>query len=68
MRRFSFIGILTVLVLFVYFYRTLGKFRKSIIAALLAALVFSSMPSESEAKGTDAFTTQQQTPRIEREE
>lgn len=66
MRRFSLIGILTFLGLFVYFYKTSGKFRKSIIAALLATLVFSSVPLESEAKGTDAFTTQQQTTRIER--
>jgi hypothetical protein len=54
------IGILTFLSLFVYFYKTSGKFRKSICAALVAAFVLASGPLESEAKGADAFTPQQQ--------
>ena len=66
MRRFSLIGILTFLGLFVYFYKTSGNFRKSIMSALVAAFILASGPLESEAKGTDAFTTQQQTTRIER--
>ena len=57
---------LTFLGMFFYFYRKSGKFRKSIIAALLAASVFSSVPLESEAKGTDAFTPQQQTTHSQR--
>jgi len=66
MRRFSLIGILTFLGLFVYFYKTSGKFRKSIMSALVAAFILASGSLESEAKGADAFTTQQQTTRIER--
>ena len=50
MRRFSFIGILTFLGLFVYFYKTSGKFRKSITTALFVAFMLSSGPLESEAK------------------
>jgi len=66
MRRFSLIGILTFLGLFVYFYKTSGKFRKSIMSALVAAFVFASGPLESEAKGADAFTCQPETTRASR--
>lgn len=66
MRRFSLIRILTFLGLFVYFQKTLGKFRKSIISALVAVFILASGPLESEAKGVDAFTPQHQTPHSQR--
>jgi hypothetical protein len=57
---------LTFVGLFFYFYRKSGKFRQSIIAALLAALVLSSGPLDSEAKGADAFTSQPEMTRASR--
>ena len=56
----------TFLGLFFYFYIKSGNFRKSIIAAFLAALVLSSGPLESEAKDADAFSPQQQTTHSQR--
>jgi len=52
--------------MFFYFYRKSGKFRKSIIAALLAVLVLSSGPLESEAKDANAFTSQPEMTRASR--
>lgn len=57
-RKLSFIGILTFLVLFFYFYKTSGKFRQSIIAAFAAVIFYSSAHSTGEADG--AFTQQNQ--------
>ena len=48
---FTFLG------LFIYLYRSSGKFRKSIASALLAALVLFSWSAESTAKGVDGFST-----------
>jgi hypothetical protein len=61
MRKFSLIGILTFLGLFVYFYKTSGKFRKSITTAFLVVFILFSGPVESEAKEAYAFTPQQHT-------
>ena len=52
--------------MFFYFYRKSGKFRESIIAALLAALVLLAGPLESEAKDANAFTSQPETTRASR--
>ena len=52
--------------MFLYLYGKYGKFRKSIIAALLAGLVLSSEPLKSEAKGANAFTSQPEMTRASR--
>lgn len=62
--KFGLLGSLTFLALFVYFYKTSGKFRKSIVAALIAAGLLFSEPLKSEAKDVDAFTPQQQNTHI----
>ena len=52
---------ITFLALFIYFYRSSGKFRKSIIAAFAAATFFFSGPTTARAAGeADAFTPQPQ--------
>ena len=48
---------LTFLVLFIYLYRSSGKFRQSIASALLAALVLFSWSAESTAKDVLGFST-----------
>jgi hypothetical protein len=48
---------LTFLGLFIYSYKSSGKFRKSIASALLAAFVLFSWSAESVAKGVDGFST-----------
>ena len=56
-KKLSFIGILAFLGLFFYFYRNSGKFRKSIIAALVALFVFGSViPPSRSIGGADGFT------------
>ncbi len=52
--------------MFFYFYRKSGRFRKSIISALLAVRVFSFWPLESEAKDTYAFTPKPEISRASR--
>jgi len=59
--RFGLFGTLTFLGLFIYFYKTSGNFRKSIIAAFAAATFFFSGLTTARAAGeTDAFTPQPQ--------
>jgi hypothetical protein len=58
--RLSIFGILTFLVLFVYFYKTSGKFRQSVTSAVLATFVFFGWSFESQAKNVNAFSPQQQ--------
>ena len=59
--RFGLLGTLTFLGLFLYFYKTSGKFRKSIIAAFAAATVFFSGITMAGATGeADGFTTKPQ--------
>jgi hypothetical protein len=59
--RFGLLGTLTFLGLFIYFYKTSGKFRKSIIAAFAAATFFFSGLTTARAAGeADAFTPQPQ--------
>ena len=60
-RKFSFLGFLMFLVLFVHFYRTFGKFRQSIIAAFAAVIFyFSALSSAHSAGETDAFPQKNQ--------
>jgi hypothetical protein len=49
--RFGLLGTLTFLGLFIYFYKTSGKFRKSIIAAFAAATFFFSGLTTARAAG-----------------
>lgn len=57
--RFGLVGTLTFLVFFVYFYKTSGKFRQSIISAFVALTVlFSSQQAAHSAGQADAFTQQ----------
>lgn len=58
--RFGIVGSLAFLGLFFYFYKTSGKFRKSVTSALLATFVFFGWSFESQAKDVNAFSTQQQ--------
>lgn len=59
--RFGLVGALTFLVFFVYFYKTSGKFRQSIISAFVALTVFFSSQQPAHAAGqADAFTPQNQ--------
>lgn len=61
MIRFGLVGTLTFLVFFVYFYKTSGKFRQSIISAFVALTVlFSSQQAAHSAGQADAFTQQNQ--------
>ena len=56
--RFGLLGTLTFLGLFIYFYKTSGKFRKSIIAAFAAATFFFLGLTTARAAGeADAFTS-----------
>jgi hypothetical protein len=58
---FGLLGTLTFLGLFVYFYKTSGKFRQSIIAAFAAAIFFFSGLTPARGAGeADAFTPQPQ--------
>lgn len=58
---FGSLGTLTFLSLFIYFYKTSGKFRKSIIAAFASATFFLSSLTIARAAGeADAFTPQHQ--------
>lgn len=58
---FGLVGTLTFLVFFVYFYKTSGKFRQSIISAFVALTVlFSSQQAAHSAGQADAFTQQNQ--------
>ena len=59
---FGLLGTLTFLGLFVYFYKTSGKFRKSIIAAFVAATFYFSglTPAHSAGEADAAFTQQNQ--------
>ena len=58
---FGLLGTLTFLGLFIYFYKTSGKFRKSIIAAFASATFFFSGLTTARAAGeADAFTPQPQ--------
>lgn len=59
--RFGLLGTLTFLSLFLYFYKTSGKFRKSIIAAIAALGIFFSGVTMADAAGeADGFTTKPQ--------
>ena len=56
MLRFGLLGTLTFLGLLIYFYKTSGKFRKSIVAAFAAAtFFFSGLPPARAAGEADAF-------------
>jgi len=59
---FGLLGTLTFLGLFIYFYKTSGKFRKSIIAAFMAATVYFSglTPAHSAGEADADFTQQNQ--------
>ena len=62
MKKLGLVGILTFLVLFVYFYKTSGKFRQSVLAAFVAVtVVFGLLSSQpAQAGEADAFTTPNQ--------
>ena len=61
MLRFGLLGTLTFLGLFIYFYKTSGKFRQSIISAFAAlTVIFSSQQPAHSAGQADAFTQQNQ--------
>ena len=60
MKKFSVIGILGFLGTFIYFYKTIGKFRQSIIAAWAALTIFVSGPKTAEAKDAHAWVNQNQ--------
>jgi hypothetical protein len=56
---FKLLGTLTFLGLFVYFYKTTGKFRQSVISAFVALTVFLSSQQPAHSAGqADAFTEQ----------
>jgi hypothetical protein len=57
---FGLLGTLTFLVLFVYFYKTSGKFRQSVLAAFVAVAVSLSSSQPAQAGEADAFTQQNQ--------
>ena len=52
--------------MFFYFYRKSGKFRKSMIAALLAIIALFASPLMSEGKDVNAFTSQPEPTRASR--
>lgn len=57
--RFGLVGSLIFLGLLIYFYKTSGKFRQSIVAAFAAAtFFFSGLPTACAAGEADAFTPQ----------
>jgi hypothetical protein len=59
--RLGLVGTLNFLVFFVYFYKTSGKFRQSIISAFVALTVFFSSQQAAHSAGqADAFTQQNQ--------
>ena len=58
--RFGIVGSLAFLGLFFYFYKTSGKFRKSVTSALLATFVFFGWSFQSQAKDVNGFSTQHQ--------
>lgn len=67
--KFGLIGSLAVLGLFIYFYKTSGKFRQSIIAAFAAITFYFSGPKPAKAKEADAAfiqQTQQQNTRVQK--
>lgn len=61
-RKLNFIGILIFLVLFFRFYKSSGKFRRSIITAAVTITVYSSslIPASAGTGDADAFTQQSQ--------
>jgi hypothetical protein len=60
MKKLPVVVSLTFLSVFIYLYRSSGKFRKSIASALFAALVTLSWPAQSNAKGVHGFTPVEQ--------
>jgi hypothetical protein len=59
--RLGLVGTLSFLVLFVYFYKTSGNFRRSIISAFVVLTVFFSSQQAAHSDGqADAFTLQNQ--------
>lgn len=46
--------------IFIYLYRSSGKFRKSIVRAFLSALILFSGPLQSNAQDVNAFTPAEQ--------
>ena len=56
MKKLGLVGILTFLVLFVYFYKTSGKFRQSVLAAFVAVSVGLLSPQPVQAGEADAYT------------
>lgn len=57
--RLGLVGTLIFLVFFVYFYKTSGKFRQSIIAAFVTLTVFFSSQKAAHSIGqADGFTLQ----------
>ena len=58
--RFGLVGTLTFLVLFVYYYKTSGKFRQSVLAACVAVTVGLLSSQAAQAGEADAFTPQPQ--------
>ena len=54
--RFGVAGVLTFLVFFIFFYKTSGKFRQSIISALAAlSVLFASQQAANSSEPVDAF-------------
>jgi len=58
--RFGLVGALTFLGLFIYFYKTSGKFRQSIITAFVIVFFSSQQPAHSAGEADAAFTQQNQ--------
>ena len=58
--KFGVLGILIFLGFFVYYYKTSGKFRQSVLAAFVAVTVSLSSLQPAQAGEADAFTPQQQ--------
>ena len=56
LKKLGLVGILTFLVLFVYFYKTSGKFRQSVLAAFVAVSVGLLSPQPVQAGEADAYT------------
>ena len=66
MKQSNIIVILTFFGLFIYFYKTSRKFRKSIYAAFMVSFIVISGPLESQGNNADAFTPQQKNSRQQR--